>query len=93
MSGWTIRKRLTVGFTIVVAMMIVVGGLAVDRMVGITGDANVVAKSIGAGLGDEGLNFMFDAASASRLGLDFPALARVCLQTEEGLRELRKIAA
>jgi len=55
--------------------------------------ANVVAKSIGAGLGDEGLNFMFDAASASRLGLDFPALARVCLQTEEGLRELRKIAA
>ena len=55
--------------------------------------ANVVAKSIGAGLGDEGMNFSFDAASAARLGLDFPALARICLRTEEELRELRRVAA
>ncbi len=55
--------------------------------------ANVVAKSIGTGLGAEGLNFSFDVASAARLGLDFRAVARVCLRTDNWLRELRATAA
>jgi putative nucleotidyltransferase with HDIG domain len=51
--------------------------------------ANIVAKTIGAGLGAEGLNFEVDASCYRRLGLDFPAFGRVCLQTEEGLRQMR----
>jgi putative nucleotidyltransferase with HDIG domain len=51
--------------------------------------ANVVAKHIGAGLGAEGFNLAVDSGCVSRLGLDFTKFARVCLQTDTWLRELR----
>lgn len=47
--------------------------------------ANLVAKTLGVGLGAEGLNFALEAPCAQRLGLDYPAFARVCLRTEEWL--------
>jgi len=51
--------------------------------------ANYVAKTLGVGLGAEGLNFALDAPCAERLGLDYPAFGRVCLRTEEWLAALR----
>ena len=51
--------------------------------------ANIVAKNIGAGLGAEGFNLSIDSACVRRFGLDFPRFARVCLQTDAWLRELR----
>lgn len=50
--------------------------------------ANVVAKTVEAGLGAEGLNFAVDRAAYRRLGLDFAAFGRICLATEAGLRQL-----
>ena len=50
--------------------------------------ANAVAKTIEVGLGAEGLNFTVDPASYARLGIDFPAFGRICLQTEASLQEL-----
>lgn len=55
--------------------------------------ANLVAKSVGAGLGAEGLNLSVDSHSAARLGVTYPVFARVCLRTEERLRELRASVA
>jgi len=52
--------------------------------------ANIVAKNIGAGLGAEGFNLSVDSACVRRFGLDFQRFARVCLQTDAWLRELRK---
>jgi putative nucleotidyltransferase with HDIG domain len=49
--------------------------------------ANVVAKTIGTGLGAEGLNFAVDPGSYRRLGVDFGTFGRVCLQTDVWLRE------
>jgi len=51
--------------------------------------ANVVAKNIGAGLGAEGFNLTIDSGCVHRLGLDFAKFARICLQTDTWLRELR----
>ncbi len=51
--------------------------------------ANLVAKTIGAGLGAEGLNLSVDASSVRRLGLTYRAFARACLTTDERLRALR----
>jgi putative nucleotidyltransferase with HDIG domain len=51
--------------------------------------ANMVAKNIGMGLGAEGFNLAVDSACVNRLGLDFTRFARVCLQTDAWLRELR----
>lgn len=65
------------------------GGLVLDAVI----VANVVAKSIGAGLGAEGLNFRFDGLSAARLGLDFNAIARICLQTDAALKDVHALAA
>jgi putative nucleotidyltransferase with HDIG domain len=47
---------------------------------------NAVAKTIGIGLGAEGLNFAVDLGSYRRLGVDFSAFGRVCLQTDAWLR-------
>jgi len=47
--------------------------------------ANLIAKTLSVDLGAEGLNFALEAPSAARLGLDYPAFARVCLRTEEWL--------
>lgn len=52
--------------------------------------ANFVAKSIGAGLGAEGFNLAFDEAAAKRLGLSWTTFGRVCLLTDEWLRDLRR---
>jgi putative nucleotidyltransferase with HDIG domain len=48
--------------------------------------ANVVAKTIGIGLGAEGLNFTVDVGSYRRLGVDFATFGRVCLQADAWLR-------
>jgi putative nucleotidyltransferase with HDIG domain len=47
---------------------------------------NAVAKTIGIGLGAEGLNFTVDPGSYRRLGVDFSGFGRVCLQTDAWLR-------
>ena len=51
--------------------------------------ANMVAKNIGVGLGAEGFNLTVDSECVRRLGLDFTKFARICLQTDTWLRELR----
>jgi putative nucleotidyltransferase with HDIG domain len=51
--------------------------------------ANMVAKNIGVGLGAEGFNLAVDSACVDRLGLDFTRFARVCLQTDTWLQELK----
>lgn len=53
--------------------------------------ANVVAKTVEAGLGAEGLNFTVDPLSYRRLGIDFAAFGQVCLQVDTELRELARI--
>jgi len=53
--------------------------------------ANVVAKTIQTGLGAEGLNFAMDPGSYRRLGVDFAAFGRVCLQADAGLREVTRV--
>ena len=55
--------------------------------------ANMVAKNIGTGLGAEGFNLAVDSECVNRLGLDFTRFARVCLQTDAWLRELRAQAS
>jgi putative nucleotidyltransferase with HDIG domain len=52
--------------------------------------ANLVAKTIGVGLGAEGFNFAVDGPSARRLRLDYPTFANVCLRVDERLRDLRR---
>ena len=52
--------------------------------------ANIVAKNIGTGLGAEGFNLTVDSGCVRRLGLDFTKFARICLQTDTWLRELRE---
>jgi putative nucleotidyltransferase with HDIG domain len=51
--------------------------------------ANIVAKTIGAGLGAEGHNLYVDANAPKRLGLDFAGFSRVTLQTMTSLQELK----
>jgi putative nucleotidyltransferase with HDIG domain len=51
---------------------------------------NLVAKTIEAGLGAEGMNFAVDPGSYRRLGVDFATFSRVCLQTETGLRAVAR---
>jgi hypothetical protein len=43
----------------------------------------------GVGLGAEGFNLTVDSECVRRLGLDFTKFARICLQTDTWLRELR----
>ncbi|MDP1572407.1 MAG: HDOD domain-containing protein [Vicinamibacterales bacterium] len=52
--------------------------------------ANLAAKSIGVGLGAEGLNLNVDGGAAARLGLDFAAFARVSVQTAVWLKDLKE---
>ncbi|MGE0040451.1 MAG: HDOD domain-containing protein [Vicinamibacterales bacterium] len=62
---------------------------APDAVVDAVVVANLVAKSVGVGLGAEGLNFRIDPGVSSRLGLDFGGFSRVCVQAAAGLRDLR----
>jgi putative nucleotidyltransferase with HDIG domain len=50
--------------------------------------ANLVAKMVGAGLGAEGLNFGVSATIHERLQLDFDAFAKICLTTQDAVRDL-----
>lgn len=52
--------------------------------------ANVVAKTIAAGSGAEGLNVAVDPLSYRRLGLDFVSFGRVCLLTDAALCEVSR---
>ena len=52
--------------------------------------ANIVAKTIGAGLGAEGHNLYVDPNAPKRLGLDFAGFSRVCLQTMTSVQELKQ---
>ena len=45
---------------------------------------------IGMGLGAEGFNLTVDSECVRRLGLDFTRFARICLQTDTWLAELRQ---
>lgn len=51
--------------------------------------ANLVAKSIGVGLGAEGLNLRVDEACRQRLGLTVNSLERVCAHTAVWLEEVK----
>jgi putative nucleotidyltransferase with HDIG domain len=50
--------------------------------------ANLVAKMVGCGLGAEGLNFGVSATIHERLNLDFDLFAKICLTTQDGIRDL-----
>ncbi|HNX19268.1 MAG TPA: HDOD domain-containing protein [Acidobacteriota bacterium] len=52
--------------------------------------ANYVAKTIGVGLGAEGLNMKIDNSCLKRLGLDFEGFCRLCAKTAARMAELRK---
>ncbi|RPJ62473.1 MAG: HDOD domain-containing protein [Acidobacteria bacterium] len=52
--------------------------------------ANLVAKTIGIGLGREGMNFQIDSGCYTRLGLDFNAFCRVCARTALSLGALKQ---
>jgi len=52
--------------------------------------ANLVSKTIGMGLGAEGLNLKVDMSCPKRLGLDFESFSRVCVQTTMWLDEIRE---
>ncbi|HZR25395.1 MAG TPA: HDOD domain-containing protein [Vicinamibacterales bacterium] len=51
--------------------------------------ANMVAKSVNAGLGAEGMNLAPDHLALKRLGLDFVAYCRVILQTHDWVVDLK----
>ncbi|RPI21824.1 MAG: HDOD domain-containing protein [Acidobacteria bacterium] len=51
--------------------------------------ANLVAKTIGVGLGSEGLNFEMDPGCYTRLGLDFNAFCRVCARTAIAIKDMK----
>jgi putative nucleotidyltransferase with HDIG domain len=51
--------------------------------------ANLVSKTIGLGLGAEGLNLRVDMGCPKRLGLDFESFSRVCVQTTMWMDEIR----
>lgn len=55
--------------------------------------ANYVAKSIGTGLGAEGLNIGMDPTVSQRLGVDRDSFDRICLQTFNWLTDLRHSVA
>ncbi len=53
--------------------------------------ANLVAKTVGTGLGAEGMNFEIDLQAPRRLGIDNFAFDRVALRTSLRLNHLRRI--
>jgi HD-like signal output (HDOD) protein len=55
--------------------------------------ANCIAKALSHGLGSEGFNFPVDKPAVRRLRLGFPAIGRICLRTDDLLRELQESMA
>ncbi len=51
--------------------------------------ANLVAKTVGIGLGAEGMNFTIDHACRQRLGLSFEAFCRISAATAVSLNDLK----
>jgi len=51
--------------------------------------ANLVAKTVGIGLGAEGMNFTIDNTCRQRLGLSFQAFCRICASTAVSLNDLK----
>ena len=53
--------------------------------------ANLVAKSVGAGLGAEGMNLRIDVYTiCQRVGLTLKGFERICAQTSSWLADFRK---
>ncbi len=52
--------------------------------------ANLVAKTLAAGLGAEGLNFRVDENVRVRLGLEFKSFCRICSRVEEQIGQVRR---
>jgi putative nucleotidyltransferase with HDIG domain len=53
--------------------------------------ANLVAKTVGVGLGSEGMNFQIDSGSYVRLGLDFNSFCRICARVGSALEDVKGI--
>jgi putative nucleotidyltransferase with HDIG domain len=53
--------------------------------------ANVVAKTVGVGLGAEGMNLEVDGGLRSRMGLSFEDFGRICSRTATGMEELMEL--
>ena len=67
--------------------------LSPDAMVDTMVFANYVAKSVGTGLGAEGLNIRMDPKIFNRLGVRHDSFDRTCLQTWTWLKDLRRSIA
>jgi putative nucleotidyltransferase with HDIG domain len=52
--------------------------------------ANLVAKTLGTGLGAEGMNFELDPGCSRRQGITFTRFCRVCARTSLRIEELRE---
>lgn len=52
--------------------------------------ANLVAKTLAAGLGAEGLDFRVDENVRVRLGLEFKSFCRICSRVEEQIGQVRR---
>jgi len=50
--------------------------------------ANVVAKSVGQGIGNEGMCFGYDSRVVDRMGLTAEIFERICVQTADRMREV-----
>jgi putative nucleotidyltransferase with HDIG domain len=59
-----------------------------DLMTDCVSVANIVARSIGEGIGDEGMNFGHDSRAAGRLGLTKDIFEKVCAQTTVRMKEV-----
>ncbi|MDQ7008124.1 MAG: HDOD domain-containing protein [Acidobacteriota bacterium] len=55
--------------------------------------ANLVAKTVGVGLGAEGMGFEVDTASSQRLGPDYTGFCRICSRTAQAAQALRETLA
>ncbi len=62
------------------------GSISLDAVVA----ANYIAKTIGVGLGAEGLNLKLDQDCLRRLGLEFDKFCRVCARTSARVEDLRR---
>jgi putative nucleotidyltransferase with HDIG domain len=52
--------------------------------------ANLVAKTVGVGLGSEGMNFQIDSSCYTRLGLDFNAFCRICARVGSATGDVKR---
>lgn len=62
------------------------GSISLDAVVA----ANYITKTIGVGLGAEGLNLKLDQDCLGRLGLEFDSFCRVCARTSSRVEDLRR---